>query len=304
MRYLCIVIGDALTEDIYIIMSTRLTKKAKETFESIKRIDDNGNEWWSSRDLAKVLTYAEYRRFLDVMRRAWTACQQAGYDPNNHFVIYAEMVSIGSNAERQIDTVKMSRLACYLAVQNADPSKVIVAQAQVYFAHLVRTAERMLESAFTEEDEKRLMLRGEMKKHNQRLASAARESGVITNKDYGIFQNAGYKGLYGGLDQDDIHERKGLTKNQRILDHMGSTELAANLFRATQTEDKLRRENIQGKTNANRIHFEVGRKVRETIKELGGTMPEDLPTPESIKKLENRQKRLAQKQNPMKNIEE
>lgn len=281
-------------------MGTRLTKKARDTFESIKHFDDNGNEWWSSRELAKVLTYADYRRFLDVMRKAWTACQQAGYNPNDHFVIYAEMVAIGSNAERQIDTIKMSRLACYLSVQNADPSKVIVAQAQVYFAQLVRAAEQLLESAFTEEEEKRLILRGEMKKHNQRLASAARDAGVVTNKDYGIFQNAGYKGLYGGLDQDDIHERKGLTKSQRILDHMGSTELAANLFRATQTEDKLRRENIQGKTNANHTHFEVGRKVRETIRELGGTMPEDLPSPESIKKLENKQRRLQKKQRPPK----
>ncbi len=143
------------------------------------------------------------------------------------------------------------------------------------------------------------MLRGEMKKHNQRLASAAKEAGVVTNKDYGIFQNAGYKGLYGGLDREDIHDRKGLTKNQEILDHMGSTELAANLFRATQTEDKLRREGIKGKANANRTHFDVGRKVRETIAELGGTMPEDLPTPESIKRLESKQRRLLKKQKPL-----
>lgn len=158
-----------------------------------------------------------------------------------------------------------------------------------------RRAEKLLDAPFTEEEEKRLMLRGEMKKHNSRLASAANGAGVITNKDYGIFQNAGYKGLYGGLDQEDIHERKGLKENQRILDHMGSTELAANLFRATQTEDKLRRDNIKGKSAANRTHFEVGKKVRETIKELGGTMPEDLPTPESVKRLESRQKRLEAK---------
>lgn len=135
-----------------------------------------------------------------------------------------------------------------------------------------------------------------MKKHNTRLASAAKEAGVVTNKDYGVFQNAGYKGLYGGLDQDDIHKRKGLKENQRILDHMGSTELAANLFRATQTEDKLRRDKIQGKSAANRTHFEVGQKVRETIKELGGTMPEDLPPTESIKRLESKQKRLIDKE--------
>lgn len=205
------------------------------------------------------------------------------------------MVSIGSNAEREIDTVLMTRYACYLSVQNADSSKTIVAQAQTYFAIQVRRAEQMLDSPFSEEEQKRLMLRSEMKKHNQRLASAAKEAGVITTKDYGKFQNAGYKGLYGGLDREDIHSRKGLTQHQQILDHMGSTELAANLFRATQTEEKLHRERIHGKEQANRTHFEVGRKVRETIAQLGGTMPEDLPTPESIKRLESKQKRIQSK---------
>lgn len=229
------------------------------------------------------------------MRKAWTAAYNSGVNPADHFVVYNEMVPIGSNAERQIDTVKMSRLACYLTVQNADPTKTIVAQAQTYFAVQTRRAEKYLDAPFTEEEEKRLMLRGEMKKHNSRLASAAKDAGIITNKDYGIFQNAGYKGLYGGLDRQDIHIRKGLTKNQEILDHMGSTELAANLFRATQTEDKLKRDGIKGKENANRTHFEVGQKVRETIRELGGTMPEDLPTPESVKRLESKQKRLNDK---------
>lgn len=277
-------------------MSTRLTKKAKETFESIKKVDENGEEWWSSRELAKVLNYVNYKYFLEVMRKAWTAAYNSGVNPANHFVVYNEMVPIGSNAERQVDTVRMSRFACYLTVQNADSSKTIVAQAQTYFAIQTRRAEKLLDTPFTEEDEKRLMLRGEMKRHNSRLASAAKEAGVITNKDYGVFQNAGYKGLYGGLDQEDIHKRKGLKNSQRILDHMGSTELAANLFRATQTEDKLRRDNIHGISAANRTHYEVGQKVRETIMELGGTMPEDLPTPESIKRLESRQKRLESKQ--------
>lgn len=274
---------------------TRLTKKARETFESIKKVDENQNEWWNSRELAKALSYSDYRNFLEVMRRAWTACQNSGINPNDHFVVINEMVKIGSNTERQIDSVKLSRYACYLSVQNADSSKTIVAQAQTYFAIQTRRAEKLLDEPFSEEDQKRLMLRGEMKTHNKRLASAAREAGVTTNKDYGIFQNAGYKGLYGGLDKQDIHDRKGLSKNQEILDHMGSTELAANLFRATQTEEKLRRENIQGKTAANRTHFEVGAKVRETIKELGGTMPEDLPTPDSIKRLESKQKRINAK---------
>lgn len=277
-------------------MSTRLTKKAKDTFESIKKVDENGEEWWSSRELAKVLNYVNYKYFLEVMRKAWTAAYNSGVNPANHFVVYNEMVPIGSNAERQVDTVRMSRFACYLTVQNADSSKTIVAQAQTYFAIQTRRAEKLLDTPFTEEDEKRLMLRGEMKRHNSRLASAAKEAGVITNKDYGVFQNAGYKGLYGGLDQEDIHKRKGLKNSQRILDHMGSTELAANLFRATQTEDKLRRDNIHGISAANRTHYEVGQKVRETIMELGGTMPEDLPTPEGIKRLESRQKLLESKQ--------
>lgn len=264
-------------------------------------MDENGIEWWSSRDLAKVLTYTDYRNCLVVMRKAWTACYKSGQDPNHHFVKITEKIQIGKGAEKEVDTWLMSRYGCYLAVQNADPSKTIVAQAQTYFAIQIRRAEKLLETPFTEEEEKRLLLRGEMKKHNSRLASAAKDAGVIANKDYGVLQNAGYKGLYGGLEQDEIHKRKGLKENQRILDHMGSTELAANLFRATQTEDKLRRDNVQGKSNANRTHYEVGKKVRETIKELGGTMPEDLPTPESIKRLESKKKRIESKKDSSKN---
>ena len=273
----------------------RLTKKAKETFESIKRIDENGMEWWNSRELAKVLGYTDYRYFKEVCNKAASACARSGLDWTEHFVPYNEMITIGKGAEREVNSVKMSRYACYLAVQNADSSKPIVAQAQTYFAIQTRRAEKYLDAPFTEEEEKRLMLRGEMKKHNQRLASAAKNAGVNTNKDYGIFQNAGYKGLYGGLDRHDIHQHKKLTKNQEILDHMGSTELAANLFRATQTEEKLRRDKIHGMNAACDTHFEVGRKVRETIKELGGTMPENLPTTDSIKRLESKQKRLLEK---------
>lgn len=284
-------------------MGSRLTKKAKESFETIKKTDEAGNEWWNSRELAKTLTYSDYRYFLEVMRKAWTACKNSGLDPNDHFVVITEKVSIGSGAERQINSVKMSRYGCYLTVQNADPSKTIVAQAQTYFAYQTRRAEKLLDSPFTEEEEKRLILRGEMKKHNKRLAGAAKDAGVLTNKDYGIFQNAGYEGLYGGLTKQDIHNRKGLTKNQEILDHMGSTELAANLFRATQTEEKLKRDNIYGKKEANRTHKEVGAKVRQTIQELGGTMPENLPTAESIKRLESKQKRLNKKKDKSESTE-
>lgn len=282
----------------YIIMSVRLTKKAKETFESIKHLDEHNYEWWNSRELAKILTYPDYRYFLEVLRKAWKACYNSGIDPNDHFVVIHEMVQIGSNAERQIDSIRLSRYACYLAVQNADSSKTIVAQAQTYFAVQTRRAETLLASPFSEEEEKRLLLRREMKKHNKQLAGAAKDAGVVTNKDYGVFQNAGYKGLYGGLDKQAIHEKKGLTKNQEILDHMGSTELAANLFRATQTEEKLRREEIHGKTAANKAHYEVGAKVRQTIKELQGTMPEDLPVADSIKRLESRKKRIETKKKP------
>lgn len=276
-------------------MSTRLTKKSILLFESVKCEDSNGNEYWSSRKLAKVLEYADYRNFTSVIGKAKEACQNSGIPVENHFVDITEMVGIGSGAERPIDSVKLSRYACYLIVQNADPGKAIVAQGQTYFAIQTRIAEvQQMEEyqKLSNEEEKRLFLRTEMLKHNSLLASAAKDAGVIDNRDYAIFQNWGYQGLYGGMTAKDIHTRKGLKKSQKILDHMGSTELAANLFRATQTEEKLRRENIKGKQRANQTHFEVGAKVRQTIKELGGTMPENLPTVESIKAIEKKKQKL------------
>ena len=204
------------------------------------------------------------------------------------------MVSIGSRAEHSLKSVKLSRYACYLIVQNADPSKEVVANGQTYFAIQTRIAEiRQMDeyNRLTSEEEKRLFLRNELARHNSQLADAAKNAGVVESRDYAIFQNHGYKGLYGGLDAKAIHARKGLKKSQKILDHMGSTELAANLFRATQTEEKLRRENIKGKTKANKTHYEVGKKVRQTIQELGGTMPEDLPVADSIKSLESKERK-------------
>ncbi|EYE87346.1 DNA damage-inducible protein D [Fervidicella metallireducens AeB] len=197
------------------------------------------------------------------------------------------MVELGSGATREVEDIKLSRYACYLIVQNADPRKEVVALGQTYFA--IKTRQQELQEDFESmtEDKKRLAIRNELKEHNKKLVEAAKNAGVETNIDYATFQNYGYKGLYGGLTAQDIHKRKGLKKSQQILDHMGSTELAANLFRATQTEEKLRRENVKGKENANKVHFEVGYKIRKTIKELGGTMPEDLPTPDkSIKQIE------------------
>jgi DNA-damage-inducible protein D len=263
-------------------------------FERIRRTTAAGNEYWSSRDFAKVLEYNDYRNFEQVIRKAKTACFNSGHRIEDHFVDVTDMIEIGKGALREIPTVNLSRYACYLIIQNADPTKDIVAKGQTYFAVQTRRQELADENL---ESERRLMLRQEMKTHNVKLAGAAQEAGVVGSKDYAIFQNHGYMGLYGGLSAQDIHHRKGLKKNQHILDHMGSTELAANLFRATQTEEKLRRDNIKGKEQANRTHRQVGQKVRKTIQELGGTMPEHLPVAEDIKKLAS-QKKKKNKQLP------
>ena len=258
-------------------------------FESIRRTNPAGNEFWSSRDFAKVLGYVNYRHFQAVIAKAKIACINSGQRVEDHFVGTDQMVEIGSGAQRPLKTVMMSRYACYLAIQNADPSKEIVAQIQT----------RRQELSDTEvEEQRRLTIRSDLRTHNTQLADAAKDAGVIEPRDYAIFQNHGYMGLYGGLGAQDIHARKGLKKGEQILDHMGSTELAANLFRATQAEDKLRREKITGKAKANQAHREVGAKVRQTIKELGGTMPEELPTVESIKTLESKARKALKKPQP------
>lgn len=280
-------------------MDLQTNPQNQNTFESIQHFDENGNEYWSARELGKILSYAEYRNFLPVIKKAKDACNNSGLESDDHFVDMHEMVNIGSKAKRKMPSIKLSRYACYLIVQNADPSKEVVALGQTYFAVQTRLQEIQQTEQFNNlgsEEEKRLFLRNELRAHNSKLADAARNAGVLDAIDYAIFQNHGYQGLYGGLTARDIHQHKGLKKSQHILDHMGSTELAANLFRATQAEDKLRRENIQGKENANQTHFEVGQKVRQTIAELGGSMPEDLPTAESIKILEKEgNKRIGNK---------
>lgn len=258
-------------------------------FEEIKLINANGAEQWSARQLGKLLGYSEYRHFI-VLTRAKEACENSGHTIDDHFEEILDMVKIGSNAKRALKDIVLSRYACYLVVQNGDPAKPVIAAGQTYFAIQTRRQELADDEAFKQlrEDEKRLFLRNELKEHNKQLVEAAQQAGVATATDFAIFQNHGYQGLYGGLDQKAIHQRKGLKKNQKILDHMGSTELAANLFRATQTEEKLKRDGVNSKQQANTTHFDVGRKVRQTIQELGGTMPEELPTPQvSIKQLEN-----------------
>lgn len=263
-------------------------------FEQIREVDENGNEFWGARKLAKALEYTDFRNFLTVISKAKEACKNSGQLIENHLVEANELVSIGSGAEREMTSYKLSRYACYLIVQNADPSKEVVAQGQTYFAVQTRLQEiqQMDEyNRLSSENEKRLFLRNELKKHNIQLADAAKEAGVVNALDYAIFQNHGYMGLYGGLNAKGIHNKKGLKKSQNILDHMGSTELAANLFRATQTEEKLKRDKIKGKQNANKTHYEIGKKVRQTIEEIGGTMPENLPAESSIKTIEQKEKK-------------
>ena len=276
-----------------------LTHGHHQTFENLKKINEYGQEYWSARALGKVLGYSEYRHFQPVVTKAREACSNSDQQIADHFEDVLEMVTIGSGAQRQLPDVRLSRYACYLVVQNGDPSKPVIANGQTYFALQTRRQELADDQAFQQlkEDERRLLLRNELKEHNKQLVDAAADAGVESHRDFAIFQNHGYKGLYGGLSAQEIHQRKTLKKSQKILDHMGSTVLAANLFRATQTEEKLRREQIQGKAQANRAHHEVGAKVRQTIKELGGTMPEELPTPtSSIKQLEKEKRKLEKKQ--------
>ena len=263
-------------------------------FEEAGQIDDDGHEYWLARDIQELLGYTKWDNFLGVIARAKEACRQAGHGCDNHFAGVGKMVRLGSGAEREIDDIILSRYACYLVAQNADSHKRPVAFAQTYFAIQTRRQEiadqEKQEYQPLSEQEKRVLLREEIKTHNRHLASAAKDAGVKEGLDFAIFQTEGYKGLYGGLDVPGIRRRKGLTAKKSILDHMGSTELAANLFRATQTEEKLRRERVRTKEAANAAHFDVGAKVRQTIRDIGGTMPESLPVAEDVEKVARRLK--------------
>lgn len=276
----------------------RIANKHHATFEGVRQVDEYGNEFWRARELQPLLEYATWDKFKRVIEKAIEACGQSGNAADDHFSQTGKMVDIGSAAKREIEDYRLSRYACYLIVQNGDPAKPVIANGQTYFAMQTRRQELNDNEKFVRlsEDEKRLAIRNELAEHNKQLAAAAKDAGVDTPLDYAIFQDHGYKGLYGGMGAKDIHARKGLKKSEKILDHMGSTELAANLFRATQAEEKLKRDNISGKQRANQAHFEVGQKVRQTIQELGGTMPENLPKPEqSVKKIESAKKKLEKK---------
>lgn len=265
-------------------------------FEEIKHTNEDGVEYWYARELGPALEYAEWRNFSKVIDKAMLACKNSGLPLTDHFVEVNKMVELGSGSKRKLKDYTLSRYACYLIMQNGDPRKEVIAIGQTYFA--IQTRRQEIADAFNQldEDNKRLVIRGEVKSWNSMLADAAHRAGITEQIEYAEFQNAGYMGLYGGLKVADIHAKKGLSPNQKILDHMGSEELGANLFRITQTEAKMRRDEPQGLDAASGIHYTVGKEVRETIEKIGGTMPENLPTPEkSITQIEREQlKQLKQ----------
>ena len=264
---------------------------SNQSFEDIKHIDENGIEFWYARELQKVLDYKEWRKFENVIQKAIMACKNTGISEVDHFVGADKMVEIGSDTKREVPDYKLSRYACYLIAQNGDSRKKVIALAQTYFAIQTRKME-LTEREYSSltEEEKRFYQRNLTKKGNYSLNIAARNAGV---KNFDRFHNYGYKGLYNGETADDIAKRKKLRYREDILDNMGSEELIANLFRISQTEQKLKRDDVNSESKANKTHYEVGSKIRNTIKELGGTMPEDLPTPDkSLKELEKENKKL------------
>ena len=257
----------------------------KETFEDIKHIDENGTEFWYARELMNILQYSNWQNFEKIIDKAKISCKNSGINVFEHFIDINKLSKRANNAEVEIKDYKLTRYACYLIAQNGDSRKKVIALAQTYFAVQTRKQEiNEKEYSMLTEDEKRFYQRDLTRKGNYSLNQTAKKAGV---KNFDKFHNAGYKGLYNGETADDIAKRKGLRYREDILDNMGSTELIANLFRISQTEEKLIRDNIQTEKEANKTHFKVGAKVRKTIKELGGTMPEDLPTPKkSLKQLE------------------
>ena len=267
-----------------------IEKYNQKTFEDIKHIDNNGIEYWLARELQEVLDYKEWRNFLKVIDKARTSVETSDINILDHFVDVNKIVKAGATS-KNIGDIMLTRYACYLIVQNGDPRKKMIALGQQYFAIQTRKQE-IEEKDFEElsEDERRLLLRSDVRGFNKKLAKAAQNCGV---ENFGRFQNAGYKGLYDGETAADIKQRKNLKKNEDILDHMGSTELAANFFRITQTEERLKKGDIKGQEKADKTHYNIGKKVRETMKEISGVLPEELPTPEkSIKQIEKEKKLL------------
>jgi DNA-damage-inducible protein D len=254
-------------------------------FESIKKVDSGGSEYWNARELMSILEYTEWRNFEVIISKAKESCKKSLQEVISHFVEVSKMVNLGSGATRTITDYKLSRYACYLIAQNGDPSKQAIANAQTYFA--IQT--RRQEIGTLEEDSKRLFIREEVKKQNKELASTVSKAGVT---DFGQFNDMGYLGLY-GLHIPDIKKKKNIPKEDSLLDRAGSVELAANLFRITQTEEKIKKENISGQGRLSGTHFSVGTKVREAIEKIGGETPENLPTEPNIKLVAKKLKKLA-----------
>ena len=268
---------------------SKLKAKEYKRFEDIKQVREDGSQYWSARSLAPALDYNKWENFAKVIKRAMVACENSGHSAECDFPEVRKIVGAGATTKPVLD-YELTRYACYLIVQNGDPRKEVIALGQTYFA--IQTYRQEVADHFNElsEDSRRLVVRGDIKQWNQLLAETAHKAGVITNEEFAIFQNAGYMGLYGGLDVDDIHTRKGLAVGQKILDYMGSTELIANLFRISQTEEKLRKDAVEDAKTATSVHYSVGSEVRTAIEKIGGTMPENLPTPEkSIQQIEKEQ---------------
>lgn len=263
----------------------------EKVFENIKHIDENNNEYWYARELQNILRYQQWRSINDLIERAKVACKESKYNVYDHFAVQRKMIKLAKGATRKVVDYKLSRYACYLIVMNGNPKKEIIALAQTYFAIQTRKQE-LSENEYNEltEDEKRLYRRNQARKGNYNLNKTAVNSGV---KDLARFHNAGYKGLYNGETADDIFKRKKLRYREDILDNMGSEELADNIFRIAQTDAKLKRDSVDNEYTANSVHYEVGKEVRNSIKRLDGTMPEDLPTSDrSLKKLEKERKAI------------
>ena len=266
-----------------------------ETFESIKHIDETGTEYWYARELQKILEYNKWENFEKVIRKAKQSCENSNISNLDHFLDVRKMVTIGSGAEKEIKDYKLTRYACYLIAQNGDSRKKVIALAQTYFAIQTRKQELTeKEYCMLTEDEKRFYQRNLTRKGNYSLNQAAKNAGV---KNFDKFHNAGYKGLYNGETADDIFKRKKLRYREDILDNMNEDELVANLFRINQTKQKLLKDNVQGEKEAKDVHYEVGKKVRKAIADIGGMMPEEMPTPEkSLKELERERKKIEIKE--------
>jgi len=267
------------------IVATSLNKD----FESIKKTDENGIEFWEARELMDVLGYKRWENAEEVIAKAAKASINSGQDVDNHFRLFTKMVAIGSNTVRKIDNWKLDRYACYLIAQNGDPKKPEIAMAQTYFA--IQTRRQEVFETLSESD-KRLFIRGEVSAENKKLFSTAKRAGVTR---FGSFNDAGYQGLY-GMPLGAVENKKGIKKGE-LLDRAGTTELAANLFRITQTDEKIKKDNIRGDDQASRTHFMVGGKVRQTIKDIGGTTPENLPSEKHIKELKSDKKKFLKRGN-------